>query len=125
MPFYHSGMARVMPEHGRLPRVGQTVAVTVGEPVDVSDLTCQCREGNTKVLFHHNHSADSGSQYTSAYDDCITLLPGRWKPRVLQFRDAQTAAQCIRRLARVGAASASQQVCVREGAVAEVLSQSG
>ena len=51
VPFYHSGMARIMPEHGRIPRVGQTVAVTVGEPIDVSDLTCQCREvGNTQVV---------------------------------------------------------------------------
>ena len=51
VPFYHSGMARVMPEHGRIPRVGQTVAVTVGEPIDVSDLTCQCHKGgNTQVL---------------------------------------------------------------------------
>ena len=33
VPFYHSGMARIMPEHGRIPRVGQTVAVTVGEPI--------------------------------------------------------------------------------------------
>ena len=50
-PFYHSGMARIMPEHGRIPRVGQTVAVTVGEPIDVSDLTCQCHKGgNTQVL---------------------------------------------------------------------------
>ena len=50
VPFYHSGMARIMPEHGRIPRVGQTVAVTVGEPIDVSDLTCQCHEaGNTQV----------------------------------------------------------------------------
>jgi len=49
LPFYHSGMARVMPEHGRVPRVGQTVAVTVGEPIDVSDLTCQCSEGSTNV----------------------------------------------------------------------------
>lgn len=38
-----------MPEHGRIARVGQTVAVTVGEPIDLSDLTCQCSEGNTKV----------------------------------------------------------------------------
>ena len=29
--------------------MGQTVAVTVGEPIDLSDLTCRCREGNTKV----------------------------------------------------------------------------
>ena len=50
VPFYHSGMARIMPEHGRIPRVGQTVAITVGEPIDVSDLTCQCHEGgNTQV----------------------------------------------------------------------------
>ena len=49
IPFYHSGMARVMPEHGRVPRVGQTVAVTVGDPIDVSDLTCNCSEGSTEV----------------------------------------------------------------------------
>ena len=47
VPFYHSGMARIMPEHGRIPRVGQTVAVNVGKPIDVSDLTCQCQEGGS------------------------------------------------------------------------------
>ncbi len=49
VPFYHSGMARIMPEHGRIPRVGQTVAVTVGDPIDVSDLTCHCSEGGSEV----------------------------------------------------------------------------
>ncbi len=42
LPFYHSGMARIMPEHGRIPRVGNQITVTVGEPVDMSDLTCRC-----------------------------------------------------------------------------------
>ncbi len=49
IPFYHSGMAQIMPEHGRIPRVGQTVAVTVGEPIDLSDLTCECSGANLKV----------------------------------------------------------------------------
>ncbi len=44
LPFYHSGMGAVLPEHGRIPRVGKRVTVTVGEPVDVSDLTCRCGE---------------------------------------------------------------------------------
>ena len=55
IPFYHSGMARIMPEHGRIPRVGQTVAVTVGMPIDLSDLTCRCSEGNTKVCSLISH----------------------------------------------------------------------
>ncbi|CAL8463510.1 g3044 [Coccomyxa elongata] len=42
LPFYHSGMGRVMPEHGRIPRVGRQVDITVGEPMDVSDLACRC-----------------------------------------------------------------------------------
>lgn len=42
LPFYHTGMARIMPEHERLPRVGNAVTVTVGEPVDVSDISCRC-----------------------------------------------------------------------------------
>lgn len=42
LPFYHSGMGRVMPEHGRIPRVGREVDITVGQPLDMSDLTCRC-----------------------------------------------------------------------------------
>lgn len=42
VPFYHSGMGRVMPEHGRIPRVGRQVDITIGVPMDVSDLACRC-----------------------------------------------------------------------------------
>jgi len=35
-------MGRVMPEHGRIPRLGQSVEITVGDPLDVSDLACRC-----------------------------------------------------------------------------------
>ena len=41
LPFYHSGMGRVLPRHGRLPRAGHSVAVVVGQPVDLADLTCR------------------------------------------------------------------------------------
>ena len=44
LPFYHSGMGEVMPEHGRILRVGKQVNITVGDRVDLSDLTCRCKE---------------------------------------------------------------------------------
>jgi hypothetical protein len=37
-------MGQVMPKHARLPRLGHDVAVVVGEPVDLSDLTCRCNQ---------------------------------------------------------------------------------
>lgn len=57
LPFYHSGMGRVMPEHGRIPRVGQSVEITVGNPLDVSDLACRCgqpgvNQKQARVLLH-------------------------------------------------------------------------
>lgn len=42
LPLYHSGMGEVMPRHAWIPRVGKTVEVVVGEPLDLSDLTCRC-----------------------------------------------------------------------------------
>jgi hypothetical protein len=42
LPFYHSGMARVMPRKGRLPRAGHAVHVVVGDPVELSDLVAAC-----------------------------------------------------------------------------------
>lgn len=44
LPFYHSGMGGVMPKHKRVPRAGNEVRVVVGQPVDLSDLTCRCNQ---------------------------------------------------------------------------------
>lgn len=47
LPFYHSGMGHVMPKRAVVPRPGSRVHVVVGQPVDISDLTCRwgCGEG--------------------------------------------------------------------------------
>lgn len=42
LPLYHSGMGEVMPRKGRIPRAGKSIVVTVGEAVDVADITCRC-----------------------------------------------------------------------------------
>ena len=58
LPFYHSGMGRILPKGSVIPRVGQIVHVTVGKPIDLSDLTvkCNCKEYQqaevSKVLSH-------------------------------------------------------------------------
>ena len=39
---HRSGMARVMPYLTTLPRAGHDVTVVVGEPVDLSHVTCRC-----------------------------------------------------------------------------------
>lgn len=44
LPFFHSGMSRVMPFKSSLPRVGQTVVVAVGQPLDLSHITCRCNQ---------------------------------------------------------------------------------
>jgi len=42
LPFYHSGMGRILPKHCVLPRVGHTVHVSVGEPLDLAEVTSRC-----------------------------------------------------------------------------------
>ena len=42
LPFYHSGMGRILPKGAVIPRSGQTVHVTFGEPVELRDLTKKC-----------------------------------------------------------------------------------
>ncbi|MEW5309698.1 MAG: hypothetical protein WDW38_001563 [Sanguina aurantia] len=42
LPFYHSGMGRVLPLQAKVPSVGHSVEVLVGEPMDLSSLTCNC-----------------------------------------------------------------------------------
>lgn len=44
LPFYHSGMGHVMPKHAVVPRVGHKVHVVVGEPVELADITCRCKQ---------------------------------------------------------------------------------
>lgn len=42
LPFYHSGMGRILPKGCVLPRVGYTVKVTVGQPIDLTELSSRC-----------------------------------------------------------------------------------
>ncbi len=44
LPWYHSGMGDVMPKGSRVPRVGHTVTVTVGEPLHLDHLLCRCND---------------------------------------------------------------------------------
>lgn len=44
LPLYHAGMSDVMPMLSRVPRVGKRIHVEVGEPVDLSDITCKCND---------------------------------------------------------------------------------
>lgn len=48
VPFYHTGMADLMPARAMVPRVGKRVTVTVGDPVEVGDLLrkCACQGGS-------------------------------------------------------------------------------
>lgn len=46
LPLFHSGMGRVLPKGSVIPRMGNEVTVLVGEPIDLSDITCRChRDG--------------------------------------------------------------------------------
>lgn len=46
LPYFHSGMARVMPYLSSLPHVGNEVTVVVGEPLDLSSVTCRWGKGS-------------------------------------------------------------------------------
>lgn len=43
LPFYHSGMGRVLPKGGRLPRAGKHVSIYVGDEIPMEDLAQRCR----------------------------------------------------------------------------------
>jgi monolysocardiolipin acyltransferase len=42
LPFYHSGMGRVMPRRARVPRVGNDIDVIVGDTINMDDLAARC-----------------------------------------------------------------------------------
>lgn len=42
LPFYHSGMGYVLPMDAKMFSAGQQVTIVVGEPLDLSDVTCRC-----------------------------------------------------------------------------------
>jgi monolysocardiolipin acyltransferase len=46
VPLAHSGMQKVLPRGGRVPRAGQRVRVAVGEPLDLSPWTCLCEHAD-------------------------------------------------------------------------------
>ncbi|KAK9837621.1 hypothetical protein WJX74_001596 [Apatococcus lobatus] len=46
LPLFHSGMGRVLPKGSVVPRVGHEVTVLVGEPIDLSDITCRCNQSD-------------------------------------------------------------------------------
>ena len=52
LPFYHSGMGRVLPKHKWVPRVGQSVTVAIGQPVnlDTELAKCNCKEYDQELV---------------------------------------------------------------------------
>lgn len=44
LPFFHSGMGSVMPFKSIRPRLGNEIVVAVGQPLDLSHITCRCNQ---------------------------------------------------------------------------------
>jgi len=44
VPFYHSGMGRILPMGKVMFRLGNDLKVTVGEPLDLSAISCRCNQ---------------------------------------------------------------------------------
>lgn len=44
LPFFHSNMGAVLPVDSTIPRAGNQVTVTIGQPLDVSGITCRCNQ---------------------------------------------------------------------------------
>lgn len=42
MPFYHSGMPTIQPKNSTLAGVGHRLHIAVGEPLEMTDLICNC-----------------------------------------------------------------------------------
>lgn len=74
LPFYHSGMARVMPYRARLPQVGQRVHVLVGEPVQIEDVACNCNRAGVNQEEVREGPVLSASLARAALTDLIVLL---------------------------------------------------
>ena len=54
LPMYHSGMGDVQPKGSTVPRVGRHLTVTIGEPLDLRDITSRCNvtgENQQQVRF--------------------------------------------------------------------------
>ncbi len=75
LPFYHSGMGRVMPEHGRIPRVGRQVDIIIGEPLEVSDLACRCGQPGVD-----QKQARVDLAATMLYNSMMILIGPRYTP---------------------------------------------
>ena len=45
VPFFHSGMGRVLPKTFVVPRWGNDINVTVGSPLDLAEQLAKCRSG--------------------------------------------------------------------------------
>lgn len=44
LPFYHTGMGDVVPMLAKVPRVGKRIHVEMGQPLDLSHITCRCNK---------------------------------------------------------------------------------
>ena len=49
VPFYHSGMGRVLPKTKIVPRWGNEIHVSVGQPVDLADQLAACRAAQDRT----------------------------------------------------------------------------
>ena len=43
LPFFHTGMGRVLPKTKQVPRWGNEISITVGQPLDLADQLAACR----------------------------------------------------------------------------------
>ncbi len=88
LPFFHSGMGRVLPKGSVRPRLGNVVTVLVGEPLDLSDITCNCNRNGVDQQqvqplprFH--------SLYCNLLQTCVAL---KIILNVLRYRNLSLAA---------------------------------
>ncbi|GAX73579.1 hypothetical protein CEUSTIGMA_g1030.t1 [Chlamydomonas eustigma] len=44
LPIFHSNMAAVLPLDTYMVRAGKQISVTIGEPLDLTDITCRCHQ---------------------------------------------------------------------------------
>ncbi len=80
-------MASVLPIDSNVPRLGHEVTVTVGQPLDVSDITCRCHvkgEDQQKVRNVSSHFLGIGKKWPY-----ISLFPVQvWADIAIRMQEA-------------------------------------
>mmetsp|Transcript_13334 Transcript_13334/g.23605 ORF Transcript_13334/g.23605 Transcript_13334/m.23605 type:complete len:278 (-) Transcript_13334:1282-2115(-) len=80
LPFYHSGMGAILPRFFRFFGIGQQVDITIGQPMDLSNITCRCGKAG-------EDQRDVWRDLTARVRGEVQKLEGESPPNIDQITD--------------------------------------